>query len=220
MNYPPHFFDYRRSAADTAQAKKARPKRLSLCPAERAQMPIAAEILRSTAEWYRPFLSDEDMAEHAVGDDWADRNFELRDFYLAWREAQAVGVLSLQETEDALYLGYVYLFEAETGKGYGVEMLEFARKRARALGKKNLVLICHPEATWAKRAYENFGFECIAESRKQVLSWSDGWLAPYYEEGFQLYSCPVADDLKAARIARQSPNHHHTPEGELHVVNA
>lgn len=219
MNYPPRLLDTRRAAPDTALTRKVRPRRLSLRRATREQMPIAADILRSTAEWYRPFLSDDDMAEHHVDDNWGERNFDRRDFYLAWCGEHPVGVLSIQETGDVLYLGYVYLFEEKTGKGYGREMLDFARERARAMGKKSLVLICHPEASWAKRAYESFGFQCIAKSREEVLSWGNGWLEPYYEEGFQLYRCSVAASTSSAHMATRSSNHL-PEEGTLNVVNA
>jgi len=61
------------------------------------------------------------------------------------------------------------------------------RDLTRREGKRGMVLIAHPKATWATRAYVRFGFECIATTRTQVLEWRAGWLKPYYEEGFGLY---------------------------------
>ncbi|MCR9092982.1 MAG: GNAT family N-acetyltransferase [bacterium] len=167
--------------------------------ATRAEMPIAADILRSTADWYRPFLEPEDMSEHDVGPEWIEENFDRRDFFLGWSGGDPVGVLSTQEAGDWLYLGYVYVYEHETGRRFGPQLLDHAAECARRQGKRGLVLIAHPEATWATRAYTRFGFERIATKRDEVLDWHDGWLAPYYEEGFELYGLAVepADDREA-----------------------
>ena len=160
---------------------------LFICRAGYPEMSIAADIIRSTASWYRPFLDPDDMGEHDIGPDWGPRNFHRREFFLGWIGADPVGVLSVQETGDYLYLGYVYLQAGEVGNGYGRRLLEFARKLAIHRGKRGLALIAHPKAKWATRAYERFGFRAVATEREDVLEWNEGWLAPYYEEGFHLY---------------------------------
>jgi len=168
-----------------------RRRRLAVLPATYDDMSVAADIIRSTADWYRPFVDPEDMKEHEVGPEWIEENFDRRNFYLGWRNRDPVGVLSTQSAGRHMYLGYVYLYESKVGNGYGRELLEFARMRAARQGKKALALIAHPEAQWATAAYERFGFEKIAEDRSDVLAWNGGWLEPYYEEGFGLYECPV-----------------------------
>ena len=85
------------------------------------------------------------------------------------------------------YVGYIYVYDHQTGKGFGPQLLNHARNIATREGKRGLILIAHPKATWATRAYIRFGFERIATTREQVLEWRDGWLKPYYEEGFELY---------------------------------
>jgi len=171
--------------------RPARRRRLAICPADYREMSHAADIIRSTADWYRPFLDPKDMSEHDIGPEWIDENYDRRDFYLGWHGSRPVGVLSTQEAGDHLYLGYVYVHEDETGNGYGRELLEFARKRARLDDRRGLALIAHPDAEWATKAYRRFGFEKIADRREEVLAWNDGWLSPYYEEGFQLYELRV-----------------------------
>jgi len=161
--------------------------------ARREEMPIVADIVSSSAQWYAEILDDpEDMAEHQVDEAWANRNFELRDFYLGTEDREGepdpVGALSLQYPEPSFcYIGYVYLYTRHVGKGYGRRFLRFAANRARGNDCTSLVLIAHPKATWAVRAYEKFGFECIAKEKRDVLAWNDGWLEPYYEEGFHLF---------------------------------
>lgn len=150
-------------------------------------MKRVAQIIRSSADWYEPFVEPEDMSEHDVDEAWGRENFEKRDFFVGELEDTLVATVTLQDAGDYNYLGYVYLHADHTGKGLGKRLLHFARAESRRRSKQGMVLIAHPEATWATRAYERYGFECIATAREDVLAWNDGWLEPYYEEGFHLY---------------------------------
>lgn len=171
----------------TALNPKDQVGRLSVTPAKRSDAKMVAEIVRSSASWYAPILEPEDMREHAVDELWALRNFGIRDFYVGRDEGKPVGILSMQYTGDYAYMGYLYLYENVVGKGYGQEFQRFAAYEARRRGKTAMMLIAHPEAKWAMRAYKKFGFRVIARERDDVLAWNDGWLKPYYEEGFVLH---------------------------------
>lgn len=161
---------------------------LEIRPAAWEDMETVAGFLRSTADWYRPFLDEEDMSEHDVPASWKRENFERRDFYLGELEGdEPVGTVSLQYFGDFAYVGYVYLDADHVGNGYGRQLLEFAAGMASRKGCKGVALIAHPQATWATKAYLKFGFELVAEEREQVLAWNGGALQDYYEEGFQLY---------------------------------
>lgn len=50
-----------------------------------------------------------------------------------------------------------------------------------------MVLIAHPQAAWATKAYVKYGFKKIASNKREVISWKEGALQSYYEEGFELY---------------------------------
>lgn len=161
---------------------------LEIRPATEADKPAVVEIIRSSADWYEPFVEPEDMGEHRVDEDWAHENFERREFFIGRSAGEKVGTLSIQEVgDDWLYLGYVYVHTEHVGKRFGGRLLRFAEREARRRGRRGMVLIAHPEAKWACRAYEKFGFDCIADGRDAVLKWQSGWLKPYYEEGFQLF---------------------------------
>jgi ribosomal protein S18 acetylase RimI-like enzyme len=169
---------------------KKRPKiapSLVIRPARREDMDLVASFVRSSADWYRPIVDEKDMGEHAVDDAWAQLNFERRDFYIGRASGEPVGTISLQYFGRYAYLGYIYLDVEHVGKGYGQTLMRFAERIARERGMDGLVLIAHPEATWAKRAYLKYGFEIIERERERVLAWQDGALASYYEEGFELY---------------------------------
>tara|TARA_R110002072_G_scaffold102445_1_gene225307 strand:+ start:452 stop:991 length:540 start_codon:yes stop_codon:yes gene_type:complete len=150
-------------------------------------MEVIASFLRSTAEWYRPFVAEQDMVEHDVPASWKAENFARREFYVGSLEGKPIGTVSLQDFGDYAYVGYVYLDADHVGRGHGRELLEFALGLASRRGKRGLTLIAHPEATWATRAYLKFGFKLHAARREDVLAWNEGALQDYYEEGFQLF---------------------------------
>lgn len=173
---------------------------LQIRRARRSDMSQIAAFVRSSAEWYRPFVDEADMAEHEVDEAWEEKNYKKRDFYIGHADSEPVGTISLQYFGDYAYLGYIYLDVAHVGKGYGQTLMRFAESVARRMGMDGMVLIAHPEATWAKKAYLKYGFEIIAEERDDVCSWQDGCLDEYYEEGFQLYRFAF-DGAADARIA-------------------
>ena len=160
---------------------------LEIRRAQREDMPEVAGFVRSSADWYREIVPEEDMAEHEVDKEWQKKNYELREFYIGSVNGKSVGTISLQFFDNVAYLGYIYLDVQHVGKGYGHELMTFAEVEARDRGAKKLALIAHPEATWAKNAYLKYGFEIVEESEEGVKSWKDGVLEPYYESGFELY---------------------------------
>ncbi|MEZ4319959.1 MAG: GNAT family N-acetyltransferase [Myxococcota bacterium] len=161
---------------------------LTLRPTVRPDLPDVVAILRSTADWYRPFVDPADLeSQHAVDLAWARENFERREFWSATLNGEVVGVLTMQDAGDHLYLGYVYVHRDHVGKRIGRRLLDHAAAEARRRGKEGLVLIAHPEATWAVRAYRKYGFECVATTDDDVCEWNDGWLEPYHEQGFHLW---------------------------------
>lgn len=144
---------------------------------------------------YAPLVDPEDMDQHDVEDSWFKENLRKREFLVLEFEGEVAGVLTLQDTGEHLYLGYVYLHVDFTGRGLGKVLLHRAWDEAQRRGKRGMVLIAHPDATWAVKAYERYGFQCIAADREHVLAWNDGWLAPYYEEGFHLFAYELHDGL-------------------------
>lgn len=155
--------------------------------ATRNDMTTVADFVKSSADWYRPIVSEADMAEHDVDLQWAETNFRNRDFYIGRVGGEEVGTISLQYFGDYAYLGYIYLDTKHIGKGFGQQLMQFAEQRARNSGMNGMALIAHPEAIWAKRAYLKYGFRIIESEKEQVISWENGALEPYYEEGFELY---------------------------------
>lgn len=152
------------------------------------ELPAVVEILRSTLDWYAPFTDPQDLEEsHDVDLAWARENYDQREFWSAILDNEVVGVLTIQDTGRFLYLGYVYVHEDHVGKRIGRRLLDHAARQVRKRGKDGMVLLAHPEATWAIKAYRKYGFACIADTDAGVEAWGDGWLAPYHETGFYLW---------------------------------
>jgi RimJ/RimL family protein N-acetyltransferase len=165
---------------------------LAIQPATWDHAPAVINLIRSSASWYEDLVEPEDMDEHLVDEAWARKNFRHRDFHVGLVDGEVVGTISLQSVHHRhLYLGYVYLHVDHVGNSFGADLLDFAREEGERRGFAGLVLIAHPDAEWACRAYRKYGFQVIAESRDEVLDWEDGWLAPYHEEGFHLFRYPL-----------------------------
>ncbi len=161
--------------------------KLEITRATRSDMPLVAHFIRSSAEWYKPFIAQKDLSEHEVGEKWIAKNYPLRDFFIGYNQHEPVGTISMQTVRGYTYLGYIYLDVAHVGKRFGHQLVEFAKLRSQGIGNKGMFLIAHPEASWSVKAYKKMGFKKIASKKEDVLAWNDGVLEPYYEEGFELY---------------------------------
>lgn len=155
--------------------------------AEWEDMETIANFIRSTAEWYSAICNKEDMTEHNVDENWKQVNFRRREFFISYANNEPVGTISLQHFGNYGYLGYIYLDKKHVGKRYGHILMSFIEQVAKDRGLEGLVLIAHPKATWATKAYEKFGFKEILTDKKSILEWQDGVFEPYYEEGFHLF---------------------------------
>lgn len=156
-------------------------------------MTKVAEFINSSADWYEDFLDPKDMEEHRVGDEWIQKNYFRRQFYIGYDGKTPVGSISTQNIGDYAYLGYIYLDADQVGKGYGHRLMNFAKAKSIKERKKGMILIAHPQASWATKAYLKFGFKKFLSDRSEILSWNKGALKPYYEEGFELYKYDLSD---------------------------
>jgi len=172
--------------------KKQSDSKLKLRRAQLSEMPIIAGFIRSSSSWYEKFVSPEDMDQHNVDQKWIEDNYFRREFYIGNNGDEDVGVITMQHMDGYAYLGYIYLDVEQVGKGYGHKLMNFALKESQDRNLKGMVLIAHPEAKWAVKAYRKFGFEKIADTNEEVCKWNKGALNDYHEDGFQLYRYKLA----------------------------
>lgn len=158
-----------------------------------SELAAVVEVVSSTASWYEPFVSPDDFeSQHCVDLAWAKENYERREFWSALIDGEVVGVLTIQEAGDWLYLGYVFVHRERVGMRIGAALITRARAEVSRRGKRGMVLLAHPEATWAVRFYRRQGFVRIADDDAGVCAWNGGWLSPYHEAGFHLWRwCPT-----------------------------
>ena len=156
--------------------------------AEWDDMDEISDFIRSSEAWYQAIIHEKDMGEHSIGADWAEKNFKRREFYVGVADGKKVGTISIQDFGRVLYLGYIYINTDYVGKGFGHQLMAFAEAEGKRRGKDAMVLIAHPKATWAVKAYRKFGFDLQLSHKADILNWEKGVLEDYYEEGFQLYS--------------------------------
>ncbi|GGI92567.1 bifunctional helix-turn-helix transcriptional regulator/GNAT family N-acetyltransferase [Legionella impletisoli] len=144
-------------------------------------------FINSSFDWYARIIDEKDVSDHAVDDSWVQKNMYEREFYIAEHEGKPVGTLSMQFFGEYAYLGYVFVDANEVGKGFGRKLLGFAEEEAKNRGMKGMALIAHPQARWAIKAYQKFGFKLKYRNKEDILAWNNGALKPYYEEFFMLF---------------------------------
>lgn len=164
---------------------------LDIRRAEEKDKPVVVSFINSSTEWYRSLIDEADISEHEVNASWADTNFERREFYVGFEGDTPVGTVTLQFFGDYTYLGYVYVDTNHVGKAYGKQLLDFAKAESIKRHKKGMVLIAHPKATWAIKAYQKYGFELLYRDKEDILTWNEGALKPYYEDYFMLFLYPL-----------------------------
>ncbi|WP_133130191.1 bifunctional helix-turn-helix transcriptional regulator/GNAT family N-acetyltransferase [Legionella yabuuchiae] len=146
-----------------------------------------SRFINSSFDWYARIIDEKDVSDHAVDDSWVRKNMRQREFYIAETEGKPVGTVSLQYFGEYAYLGYVFIDANEVGKGFGRKLLKFAEQEAKHRGMKGMALIAHPQARWAIKAYQKFGFKLKYRNKEDILAWNNGALKSYYEEFFMLF---------------------------------
>jgi DNA-binding MarR family transcriptional regulator/GNAT superfamily N-acetyltransferase len=179
-----HTSDAAMEQPDTADTKDE----LVIIRAVEEDKPLVQQFINSSTEWYRSLIAEEDISEHEVDAQWADENFKRREFYIGTNaDGEKVGTVTLQFFGEYAYLGYVYVDTKFVGRGYGGQLLNFAREESKRRGMKGMVLIAHPKATWAIKAYQKYGFELTYRDKADILAWNNGALKDYYEDYFMMF---------------------------------
>jgi DNA-binding MarR family transcriptional regulator/ribosomal protein S18 acetylase RimI-like enzyme len=197
LDYAPEVKQALWATAEVAQQKnvdKVQPTQqhvLDIRPAKDGDQQVVADFINSSTEWYRSLVNADDMSEHEVGINWANENFKKREFFIGYENDVPVGTVTMQTFGDYTYLGYVYIDTNHVGKAYGKQLLDFAKKKSMERNLKGMVLIAHPKATWAIKAYQKYGFELFMREKSDILAWNNGALKPYFEDYFMLFLYPL-----------------------------
>jgi len=153
----------------------------------RASQSLMGEVracINSNFDLYKDIVDPVDLPEHFVDEAWAERNWDIREFYLA-RDSDAkqfVGMGSYQNLGEFAYVGYFYFKPEFQRRGYGRALMNFLEMRAKYDSLADLRLFCHPQSTWAVEFYTRLGFQVLTADKTEILAMHEGVMAPFYEQ--------------------------------------
>jgi len=156
---------------------------LSIWRINKELMPTVAEIIRSNFDLYKDFISQKDISEYLVDQNWIERNYNLREFYLLKYQTEFFGTFSFQKLNEYAYIGYFFIKNGYHRRGFGSFILKYIEIKARTENLNKIILLVHPEAYFAVNFYKKHNFGIIETNKKRILEFENGLLKDFYEEG-------------------------------------
>ncbi|OLS15338.1 MAG: Acetyltransferase, GNAT family [Promethearchaeota archaeon CR_4] len=152
--------------------------------ASRELMDEVRMIINSNYDLYKDIVNPIDLPEHWVDDAWAERNFAIREFYLAHNDdpKQYVGTASYQNLGNFAYIGYFYIQRTFHRQKLGQSLMKFIEMRTILDHLTDLRLFCNPKSTWALNFYLKLGFKVFTSSKNDILAMDNGVMQPFYEQ--------------------------------------
>lgn len=145
------------------------------------------DIINSNYHLYKDFLLiPKDHSEHFVNEQWVEKNFQIREFYIARDKGIYVGMASYQNLGNFAYIGYFYIRFGMHQQGYGNRLMQFLEMRTKSAGLTDIRLFVNNSADWAQKAYKSMGFNLLSDNKKEILSLEQGIFKNYYEEDISL----------------------------------
>jgi len=153
--------------------------------ASRELMGEVRTIINSNHDLYKDIVDPVDLPEHWVDDAWAERNFAIREFYLARDDAPKhyVGTASYQNLGKFAYIGYFYIKREFHWQKYGQTLMKFIEMRTVLDHVTDLRLFCNPKSMWARDFYIKIGFKVLSSEKNEILAMDNGVMKPFYEQG-------------------------------------
>lgn len=119
------------------------------------------------------YMLDKFQSETAINDQ-IKNGFE---YFLAVADGP-IGYLSLKTEKDTLFISKIYLVKSERGKGYGKNMMNFAKTYAKQKKLEKLRLTVNKYNLLSIEAYEKMGF---TKKRAVVFDIGNGYIMDDYE---------------------------------------
>lgn len=120
-----------------------------------------AEIMRSNAPLYEDIMPGAfERYAHTFLEHGLPQTYDTQMIEYSGEVVGFIGTVTL--TDDTLYLMALYLKQEYQSKGIGKAVLNQLWPKYRADGIKEVVLLAHQNATWAKQFYEKMGFSHIS----------------------------------------------------------
>lgn len=150
---------------------------VELVPATEADASFVAAVARDAIPLYDPLLPGafERFAARVEGDGLppAYRTF------LIHRDRLPVGFAGLDANlpHGIVYLAALYLRTESRRHGTGRAVLETIAREASAAGARELALLVHRDATWARSFYGRHGFRLVTDDPAAIRDYAGGGLA-------------------------------------------
>jgi GNAT superfamily N-acetyltransferase len=153
--------------------------------ASRELMDEVRTIINSNYDLYKDIVDPVDLPEHWVDEAWAERNYAIREFYLARddEQNQYLGAASYQNLGKFAYVGYFYIKREFHRQKYGQALIKFLEMRLVLNHLRDLRLFCNPKSTWARDFYLKQGFKILTSEKDEILAMDNGVMKPFYEQG-------------------------------------
>jgi ribosomal protein S18 acetylase RimI-like enzyme len=151
----------------------------------RAPLELMDEVrtcINSNYDLYEKIVDPVDLAEHQVDKIWAERNYKIREFYLAREDHKYVGTASYQKLGSFAYIGYFYIKNGFQRQGFGRVLMNFMEMRTLMDNVTDLRLFANAKSQWALNFYERLGFNIAWRKKEDILALDNGIMKPFYEE--------------------------------------
>lgn len=125
------------------------------------QQAMCDYVVQTWGAWHE----DEQKAKHIA-------NFDPLTSSIVMVEAEAIGLLTVEEHDDHLWLVKVYLLAQWRNRGIGRELVGGVLERGRVAGKPVRLRVLRVN-TRARALYESLGFRVVGETPERFLMETD-----------------------------------------------
>ncbi|MHA1674136.1 MAG: GNAT family N-acetyltransferase [Promethearchaeota archaeon] len=149
--------------------------------ASRDLLPEVVDILNSNAPLFESIVIDPANSDEVnVTLEWAQENFESREFYIIRADGSNVGFATYQNLEKFAYVGFLFIAYEKHGKGYGSALVNYLLWRTKLDKLPALRLFVNKKANWALDFYQKLEFTILSESKDTILAMDDGMMEPFF----------------------------------------
>jgi GNAT superfamily N-acetyltransferase len=140
--------------------------------ASEKDIPVIESILLDAVHWM-----DENglhqWEERNVRWDSLSKHYAADDFYIAYDNGTPAACMALVDYDpvfwpdipkgESLFIHKLAVLRKYAGQGYSIELIDFAKEKARQSGICAIRLDCHKNRLKVRAVYERHGFVCVGE---------------------------------------------------------
>lgn len=149
-------------------------------------IPLLEDIVESTRYLYaNPTDQSPPLLDFVHIDE--ERELGRREFYIGFEDHFPFGFIGLVNHKIAAEIIGPFLYREYLGRGYGGDLLDYARLHAADRGETLIFALVPATAPWALSFYARQGFDFLSGQPEFIRRWNDGLLADRYPlEGLSL----------------------------------